>query len=300
MKIILFGATGYLAGWVYKALITQGHEVYPVVRHENLINCFSGSEEVLVINKLHEVRTEIARISPDVIINMSNYFAKTNSVDDVDNFAEVSVKLVHEICTACAETGARLLHVGSAWQASFDGQNDLSKKSSYALFKGLALNIIRWFKQSYEIDYIILNLFDTYGPGDNRGKIISYLSNNLGSGVPILLSPGEQILELVYVSDVANAICKCVEVFELPRGSVEAQNNHEYWCYPKYSTNLKEIASIMEYTSTKKLDIQWGAFEYREGELFSRIIEDKPLVPGWQQDISLEEGLSRVIFGESH
>lgn len=298
MKIIFFGATGYLAKWVYMELVSRGHRVYPVVRNNESGDQFPGAEKILHVADVMQVRDAIRMVSPDLVINMSNYFSKTNSVSDVVKFSEVNTQLIHEICTGCIESDAKLLHIGSAWQSNFSGGGDISLGSSYGLFKGLAINIVKWFSDSYNLNVCVLNLYDTYGPNDPRGKIISYLSSNLGNENPILLSPGEQVLELVYTSDVAAAVSAASEYLN-ERSPAENGNYllEQFWCYPEKATNLREIAAILELQSGLNLNIHWGAHPYREGELFQRNIQDKRLIPGWNQKVSLDHGLRTVLAG---
>lgn len=299
MKILIFGATSYLAKWTIPTLLSAGHEILAVVRSNSHGLASAAGLTILTCASTAESRDLIIDHQPDVVLNMSNHFSKGNSYQDVHKFSEVNTELVHEICMGCVEVGAALFHIGSAWQATF-GADDPSLRNSYALHKGLARKIIEWFQQSYSLPALILNLYDTYGPEDPRGKIVSALIARLDSAEPLKLSGGEQIIELVYISDVAEAIKDGIDLFSTAqeKDTLLLTADNEYWCYPTEPCSLKQVVTDIDSISGKKLNAEWGALPYREGELFQRDISEKQVIPGWRQKVSLFEGLEKTLRGD--
>lgn len=295
MRILLFGATSYLAKWTIPVLLEAGHQVLAVVRSGSHGIASAPGLTVLTCVNASDARNLIITQQPDAVLNMSNHFSKDNSYQDIHKFSEVNTELVHEICTGCVEAGATLFHIGSAWQATF-GSEDPSLRNSYALYKGLARKIIEWFQQAYSLPTLILNLYDTYGPGDPRGKIISALIARLDSAEPLKLSGGEQIIELVYISDVAEAVKDGIDLLSTsPKKDFLLASDNEYWCYPTDPCNLKQVVTNIEAISDMKLNAEWGAFPYREGELFERNVSHKRTIPGWHQKVTLYEGLQSTV-----
>lgn len=298
MKICFFGSTGYIAGYVYEELLAEGHELILIKRPGSSNFHFQDQVQNLTA-ETHEVRELISRLQPDVVLNMANYFVKTQEPLDIEKFDEVNCQFITEISFGCVAAGASLFHVGSAWQATFDN-NDPSLGNSYALYKGLAVQIIEWFCKSYGLNSIILNLYDTYGRNDPRGKIVQFLVDQIGAESKLELSGGEQILELVHVSDIARAIS--LGLYKIEKEIITQSDVtgvfETYWCYPAQANTLKEIVHIIDSNTSNPISVEWGARPYRVGEKFEREISGKPTIPGWQQEIQLSDGINDLIFGQ--
>lgn len=295
MKILLFGGTGYLAGFVTTRLAEAGHDVVSVRRNAtDPLPDGPGITAATCANPRH-ARALIGEVRPDVVLNMANFFSKTSTPVDVERFAAVNCELVAELCQGAVDTGATLFHVGSAWQATFD-DGDPSWGSTYALFKGLAAQTVEWFARWHALSTVTLNLFDTYGPRDPRGKVVQFLIDNVGGSTPLELSDGHQILELVHVADVADAVAAGVDVIASARATSDTPPiNAEYWCYPTAANTLREVVATLDELTGTPLAIAWGARPYRIGEQFERVVEGRPRVPGWEARVTLREGLADVL-----
>ncbi len=296
MKIMIFGASGYIAGFVTRQLASLGHSLVLVARQVPDAAKTTPDSSWIECAHTEQVRQLISDVRPDVVLNMANYYAKSESPSDVVKFAEVNSALVTELAFGCCQSGAALFHVGSAWQATSFQEDDPSLGSVYALHKGLAVKIIEWFQASHQLDALILNLYDTYGPEDPRGKIVQFLINQVGATEPLELSGGEQILELVHVQDVAGAVAAGVEFIAdslATTGRLDA--TIPFWCYPECATTLRELVAAIDENAPKPISVRWGARPYRVGEKFDREIAGKPLIPGWKQEISLRDGIMHLL-----
>lgn len=289
MKIVVFGASGYIGQTLTKYLLDHGHEVTGVFRTKPLDIDVSIKVEILETSK--QAETIIQENDPDLVINVSNYFSRTAEADDIDKFAEVNTVLVSAICKGCLSASAAFIQVGSAWEADFTA-DDPSLGNTYALYKGIASNIGFWYKKSFGLKYSQLNLFDTYGEGDTRGKIVQFLTEQLNQSKPLDLSGGMQILELVHVEDVSSCITKLGDLLvnnKLP------QTSDKYACFPNSPVTLRQVVETIDQISEKNVPVNWGAREYRVGEMFERDLRGFKPVPGWESTIDLKSGISRVL-----
>ena len=296
MKITFLGSTGYIAGYVLRELENARHEISIITRPGTAPRSELPATVQQFKAETHQIRELITEINPDVVLNMANYFVKSQEPLDIQSFDEVNCQLVTEIAFGCVAANASLLHVGSAWQATFDS-SDPSLGNAYGLYKGLAVQIIEWFSKSYGLHSLILNLYDTYGSNDPRGKIIQFLVDQVGAQSKLELSGGEQILELVHVSDIAKAVSKGISHISQTKLHSEGfpGATETYWCYPTEANTLKEIVQLIDSKTSSPIPVEWGARPYRVGEKFEREILGKPTIPGWKQEISLSSGLEDVI-----
>jgi nucleoside-diphosphate-sugar epimerase len=236
-----------------------------------------------------EARGIIGRVLPDVVINMANYFTRSSSYSDALKLAEVNCILVTEICQGVIESGGVLVNVGSGFQANLN-RDDLAP-DLYLLYKGLSTSIVEWFSTTQGLKAINLFLYDTYGRNDPRGKIVQLLIRANKENRLLDLSEGNQVLEMVYISDVAEAVSLLVSKNQELVNNAIPSSLKSYWCYPEEALTLRELVREFEAAANSKLGINWGARDYRPGERFTNEKKGRPRVPGWTPKVNLGEGL---------
>ena len=67
----------------------------------------------------------------------------------------------------------------------------------------------------------------------------------------------------------------------------------EYMVSHNEKPTLRELATLFEKVSQKKLNIHWGAVPYRKREILIPW-SSGTVVPGWKPKISLEVGIKRM------
>jgi nucleoside-diphosphate-sugar epimerase len=100
------------------------------------------------------------------------------------------------------------------------------------------------------------------------------------------MSPGEQLIDLVYVDDVVDAFMLAAE--RLIQESVEG---HE--CFAVSSGKpipLKQLVDFYCHVTRRSLSIHWGGRAYRIREVMVPWTTGNP-VPGWDPKVTLEEGI---------
>lgn len=291
MKIMIFGASGYIGQKLCEHLVSRNYDVVAVTRSGGPSP--SPTNSSVVLTSTSEAAALIMAVSPDLVINVSNYFSRTDTPSDMVKFADVNTTLMASICKGCVDSGAALVHVGSAWEATFT-DDDPSLGNTYAMFKGLASKIAKWYRHSFGLRYAQLNLFDTYGPGDTRGKIVQFLVEKIGKSERLDLSGGEQILELVHVDDVV----RCIEAVAKLTIKENAKNlviRTDFACFPNSPVTLKSVVETIESEIGQELPLNWGARPYRTGEMFDRDLRGMATVPGWSQQVSLQSGIHSLL-----
>ena len=97
-------------------------------------------------------------------------------------------------------------HSQPGWQHF--GTPDYRPVNLYAATKQAFEDVLAYYADAQGIAAVTLELYDTYGPGDPRRKLIRILFEAARSGEPIQLSPGEQVIELLHVDDAVPRIVK--------------------------------------------------------------------------------------------
>ena len=293
MKVAVIGSRGYIAQRVIAKLAQNGHEVvaFSTSGHQRL------REIELVTYELADLRNQLVSSAPDVVINMTNHFTRSDTTEEVLAMADVNCALVTEIASACCDQNAILLHVGTAWETDDANPNQLSP-DLYGLFRSLATTIINWHMRTRHLRVYQIRLYDTYGPGDPRNKVVQLLAGQIAATETLDMSKGDQILELVHVEDVATAFLLALEHLDyLVMRSWDFSIDYTYWCRPDEPITLRGLATIIEELSGKTLNVNWGARPYRPGEQFVRAENPRPQVPRWRPSIKIRDGLNQILNG---
>ena len=99
--ILVTGATGYIASWVIKNLLEQGHTVHSTVRDLNKTHTFqhltdiaaksTGNLELFQANLLEEGAFDVAMQGCEIVLHMASPFVVTNYKDAVKDIIEPAV-----------------------------------------------------------------------------------------------------------------------------------------------------------------------------------------------------------------
>jgi len=293
MRILVTGATGFVGGQLVKRLLLERHEVHVLTRPSTDLSNF-GEELDQVSSRPHYGSTAdmislIRDARPDAVIHLASLFLGEHRPDDVDELVKSNVLLSVQLTEAMAANDVRqLINVGTSWQ-HFDDE-DYSPVNLYAATKQAFRALLQYYVEAHQIRVVNLELFDTFGPDDRRGKLFSLLERLRSGGDTIGMSPGNQRLDPVYIDDVVEAFIIALE--RLRSGAVQAQET--YSVCSGNPVQLRELVRIYEDESGSTLKIEWGGRAYRAREVMEPWSRGAVL-PGWSPQISLQEGIRRIL-----
>ena len=178
----------------------------------------------------------------------------------------------------------KIVNTGTSWQ-HYKNQK-YNPVCLYAATKQAFEALIEFYIQSENFKVITLKLFDTYGENDKRPKLINLLNKFADEQTELIMSKGEQILNLVHVNDVCNAYHLCIKIL----------NNDKFIGMKSYCLSgdktykLKEVIQIFESVTGKKINVSWGGRSYRKREVM-KLWNKGVKLPNWEPKITLEQGL---------
>lgn len=232
---------------------------------------------------LHRI---LERAEPDIVYHLAARYVAEHSPDDIPGLIASNVTFSTQLYDACARVGCgKLVVAGTSWQ-HFSAANH-APATLYAATKGAQELIGAYFVDACGLRAAFLHLTDTYGPADPRQKLFSLLRRAAASGQELPMSPGEQILELVYIDDIvaafihAGAMVDTLNDGTCAKWSVRAARGH----------SLKEVVAIWEQTTGMTVPIRWGGRPYRAREVM-RPWQETPSLPGWIPQVELEAGIA--------
>ncbi|MBR6712341.1 MAG: NAD(P)-dependent oxidoreductase [Selenomonadaceae bacterium] len=298
MKILMTGITGFIGHHLAERLINDGHEVYAIVRPTSKIDELSDNlrrnvqfhvydKDNTVLDIITDLCVDDRR--PDVVYHLATNFMNAHRFEDIQDLIQSNITFGTELLDAMVANNVyNFINVGTFTQHYDDAE--YSPVNLYAATKECFEGIIKYYAEARNLKCIALHLFDTYGADDKRGKILGLLKKISESGETLKMSPGGQLMDLVYVDDV-------IEAFIIA-GKLLAACKYDYCdTYGVSSTKpipLREVVKIFENVAGKKLSIEWGGRPYRAREVMVPWKSYK-LLPGWSPKVSLQEGIKKFL-----
>jgi len=291
-RVLITGGTGFLGSRLTDRLRRDGWDVHLLMRQRLRTGLEAEEPSMGVTVHEHDGTTEnavriVCHVRPRVVVHLAALFVSNHEVDDVLGLVRSNIEFGTQILEACTQAGVmELIHTGTSWQYSNSGE--FSAPSLYASTKQAFQCILRYYATSRSMRCITLLLYDTYGEGDPRQKIMALFSRLTQTGEHLAMSPGEQKINLLHVDDI-------VEAFLLALRRVESSAGYEEFVVrAPDSISLRDLASAYERLSQKKLYIEWGARDYRPLEIMEPWNGGRAL-PGWARKVSLEDGIIRML-----
>lgn len=293
MRVLVTGATGFVGGHLVKRLLKERHEVHVLVRPTTDLALFGDDLDRIVSHRHHgttEGMVELVRnVQPDAVIHLASLFLGEHQPGDVDDLIASNILLSTQLAEAMAANEVQLLiNVGTSWQHHEDG--DYNPVNLYAATKQAYRSILRYYIETANLKVINLELFDTYGPNDQRGKLFALLDRLRTSGDTLAMSPGDQQLDPVYIDDVSEAF---IAALKLLRSDV-VQDEVTYSVRSQNPIKLKDLVKTYEDATSSTLNIEWGGRPYRDREVMVPWSRGETL-PGWSSTVTLQEGIKRIL-----
>ncbi len=147
-------------------------------------------------------------------------------------------------------------------------------------------DIIRFYFEARGLKTMTLVLYDTYGAGDPRKKIVNLFHRIAASGEPLSMSGGDQYIDLIYIDDIVDAYLLALDQLE----ENDFGPPRKYYLHSSNPMRLKDVATVYENVMQVKLNIIWGARPYRARENMETYSEGQ-LLPGWKPRYTVDTGL---------
>lgn len=277
-RVVLTGVGGFLGSHLAHELITRNVELLLIVHETQPSSVISEVAEVASSKDL-QWRDQLMRFNPTHIIHAATRFQVRHSRDDIQPMLRSNIEFGTQLLDIAHACGSRFTTISSAWQM-YQGKKN-TPLNLYAATKQ-AFDTLADFYRAEGLNLSRLYLFDVYGPGDRRQKLVPLLMEAARVKSPLMATSGRQLIDLTYVDDVVRA------VVEVSLGSDVPDCGD--WVVKSGPISVRRVAEIMSEAIGEAVPVTWGAIEERNKEMtFDWGLE--PVVPGWKPEVDLPDGL---------
>ncbi len=281
---LITGGTGFIGSRLCKILEDEGHRFTLITNSKYL-----GKYQSITKQDFFKL-TDVNKY--DGLFHLSTYFngEKIPEFQEYSKVLQANVEFSALIAYKVLELEIRNVVVTDSF-SQYNQANGNTPTNFYSLSKNLSNEIFDFICKD-KINLINLIIPDTYGPDDNRNKLFKYLATSLKNRFKVELSPGNQLVDYLYVDDACFGL---IHAMEMILGNVQsAAIKSKYRLSSLEVITLKELVKALNLVIGDKLIIEWGVKDYREGEIFTENYSHD-LLPNWSPSIRLNEGLKKTF-----
>ena len=289
MAVLVTGATGYIGHHLAGRLAEDGEDVVAYLRPSSKterLRALDGNIRLHIGDGTEDDLEGLFSGNPiETVFHLAAH--RPGGEEDRDAILEANVSFSTRLWRAAERAGCTsFVNTGSYWQ--FDADGNKAPNSYYAETKQDFQDFLEAEAAPGAPAAATLILFDVYGPGDWRGGVTAALAR-AAEGETIAMSAGEQVLDMVHVSDVVDGFIEAA-------AALSGNSGHRTWFLGSgHRASLRDIAALYEQISGRTLAIQWGGLDYREGQIFQPC-PAQPSLPGWTARHSPEAGFGELIL----
>jgi nucleoside-diphosphate-sugar epimerase len=296
MSILMTGATSFLGRHLLVEFNRRGDRVHALARTPSALASL-GVDPDKVVGHLFDgtyrsVAAAFEQARPSFVVHLASHFLAEHTSEDIASLIDGNVKFGCFVAEAASVNGcSSFINSNTYWQHY--GAQDYCPANLYAATKRAFADMLRYYSEVRGIAIVDLVLYDIYGPGDGRNKLLPNLIDCLNSGSSLRLSPGYQRLDMVYVDDVVSAVVCAMEL--------SATTNPRFQSYVVSSGHhitVRALVRRLEIVSGRRLEAQFGALPYRGRQIMVPWSRGARL-PGWRPKVPIDDGLRRTLAARS-
>lgn len=300
-RILVTGGAGAIGSNLVARLIDENHEVIVLddfssgqednLKPSSMIKIVKGD-----VRNFKDVASVFRDFEPKYVVHMAALFANQNSIEHpVDDLMTNGIGILNVLECSHKYNVKRFVFTSSScvYGAKFGLTTeyaDIDPETPYAFTKWLGEKYCQLWQSKYDLNIVVLRLFNSYGPNEYPGKYRNVIPNFFGLAInkkPLpITGDGSETRDFTYVSDTVSGILNALftpnpsyRIFNISSGR---------------STKIIDLAKcINKIAGNDKIEFipkrKWDSISHRAG---SNDLACKYL--GYRPIVGLEEGLQHT------
>ncbi|MBI3408484.1 MAG: NAD(P)-dependent oxidoreductase [Planctomycetes bacterium] len=288
MKTLITGASGFLGSHLCERLLKHGAEVHAVSRTKRSSDHASVRWHQCPLTEFESVHRLFREIKPEVIFHLSGQVTAAAELELVlPTFNSLAGSTVHVLAAATHIGCQRVVLTGSLTEPD-PTCGESAPSSPYAAAKWMGSVYARMFHRLYETPVVILRPFMTYGPRQNKDKLLPHVIRSLLRGSQPRLSSGNWQADWVYVDDVIDGFVSAASQPAVEGCTIDLGSGT--------LTSTREVVQKLVTAIDPRVEPLFGAVADRP---FERVWAANTAYAkerlGWEPRTSLDQGLANTV-----
>lgn len=290
-SILILGATGYIGRNLTLNLLKSfnvisikfgSHKIDEyILKHKKFV-CYKYK------NSYTDLKIFIKKYKPFLMINCAGKYINSNNGSQIDELINGNLSNITNVIDAAVNSGCKkIINTGTIWQF----QNNIKKPFNfYATTKETLEVVLKFYQDQYNLKIINLYITDTYGPKDERKKLISIIESSIKKNDQIILSNKKKILDYLHIEDLVELYLKLIKKI-----NVLKRTDILYRYFPRGERlSLKEIIGIIEKKNIT-LNYKWSNLsKVRKFDILNPSIIESNFKINWKIKKSLSDYFDRL------
>jgi len=305
LEVVVTGGAGFIGSHLCRTLVENNAKVTV------FDNLSSGK-----IDNIKDIKTKLKFVKGDirdpdelkeatknckVIFHLAAQSSVPFSMENPKEDCEINVVGTVNVLEAARKAGARVVFASSS--AAYGNPKKKPTPETYpthpiafyGLTKLIGEKYCRFYNENFGLEVVMLRIFNVYGP-NCHGALYDFLNKLRENSDKLeVLGTGRQSRDFIYVSDMVNFLLKAAtsptavgEVFNVGTG---------------ITTSVSELAKMIVFLlGLKDVDIYFKGGQAWEGDMDITLADNNKAVNmlQWSPQVSLEEGLKRIIDSKKY
>ena len=303
-KALIIGAAGFVGGYLSKALLDEGYEVFLTKLEFESIEKSGATVYNMDVTSVTETDAVIADIKPDVVFHLAAQSSVSVAWKNPQLTVDVNIKGAVNVMDAVRELyyKPRVVLIGSGEEYGHirDGEtpiredNRLNPGNIYAATKACQNMIGSIYSKAYDMELIMVRAFNHIGPGQSSIFVVSDFCKQVAD-----IEKGEKE-PVMYVGNLS-AMRDFTDVRDVVRAyallAEKGENGETYNVGSGNAVAIREILDKIISFSTEEIKVEIDPAKIRPVDvpIIEADISKLQAVTGWKPEISLEETIEEVL-----
>lgn len=308
-QVLVTGSAGFIGSHLVESLLDHGCRVRALV-HYNSRGSRGHLDEIPEAKRkdldvvLGDVRdafsTSRAVEGCDAVFHLAALIAIPYSYRAAHSYVATNIEGTLNVLEACRAHGVkRLVHTstsetyGTAEYTPIDERHPLQGQSPYSASKIGADKLAESYYRSFGLPVVTIRPFNTYGPRQSARAIIPTVISQAFASKEIRLGSLTPVRDLTFVTDTVAAFIAFAGCDAAVGQVVNSGNNKGI----TVGDLAAKILGLMGLAGTHRVVTDEERIRPEKSEVFELICDNKlaERLTGWRPQVSLDEGLKRVI-----
>jgi len=292
-SVFVTGATCFLGRELIKRLINDGMTVTALTRPGSDLNRLGSLLECINVAVYDGTQSSLDRAlenaEADTIFHLAGRYAATHDSDEAELLIDANIKLGVRLLEAAHKTDTRrFINTGSHFQ--YYNNDSYRPLSLYAATKQAFQDILAYYQDAMGFQTINLIIFETFGAGDWRKKLMAAILDAGRQGSTLKLGDHDPVMDFVYIDDMVNAFLHANQLLEI---NSSRHSGKTYAVSGNDQHSISGIIKLFEQIDGTKIKTKAGQFKNPDRIIVNPWAGEN--LSGWHAKLSLKDGIRKFI-----